>query len=81
MIAVQLIATAAALGMSITDEPRGAPAVASASASIAASQSVAERAPTRYCVIDTITGSRIKRKTCQTRAEWMREGFDPIASK
>lgn len=34
--------------------------------------------PTNYCVVDTTTGTRIHRKTCRTRAEWMRQGFDPL---
>ena len=34
---------------------------------------------TRYCVADTLVGSRIARKTCKTRDEWIKaEGFDPI---
>lgn len=32
-----------------------------------------------YCIVDTITGSRISRKICKTREAWMREdGFDPL---
>ncbi|HEX7850902.1 MAG TPA: hypothetical protein VF485_14325 [Sphingomonas sp.] len=34
---------------------------------------------TKYCVVDTLTGSRIQKKICKTRAAWMREdGFDPL---
>ena len=32
----------------------------------------------QYCIVDTITGSRISRKVCKTRDAWMREGFDPL---
>lgn len=32
----------------------------------------------RYCVEGAITGSRIGRKECRTRAEWLKEGFDPL---
>jgi hypothetical protein len=33
----------------------------------------------KYCVVDTVTGSRIPQKICKTRAAWMREdGFDPL---
>ncbi len=33
----------------------------------------------KYCVIDTVTGTRIPQKTCKTRKEWMRdEGIDPL---
>lgn len=33
----------------------------------------------RYCVIDTPTGSRLPHKTCQTREQWLDQGFDPLA--
>ncbi len=32
----------------------------------------------RYCVVDTITGSRIPYRTCRTHAEWLKAGFDPL---
>ena len=35
----------------------------------------------RYCVESTITGSRVARKVCRTRAEWLEEGFDPLDPK
>ncbi len=35
--------------------------------------------PVRYCVIETLTGSRIPVKQCQTRADWLAQGFDPLA--
>lgn len=35
----------------------------------------------RYCVQGTITGSRLARKECKTRAEWLDEGFDPLDPK
>lgn len=36
----------------------------------------------KYCVEDMITGSRVKRKICHTRADWMaRFDFDPLAPK
>lgn len=34
--------------------------------------------PTRYCVVATFTGSRIEKKTCLTRDEWLKRGFDPL---
>ena len=34
---------------------------------------------TKYCIVDTVTGSRIAKKVCKTRDAWMREdGFDPL---
>lgn len=32
----------------------------------------------RYCVIEAMTGSRVPRKICKTRARWMDQGFDPL---
>ena len=36
---------------------------------------------TRYCVESVSTGSRIARRVCHTRAEWLRQGFDPLDPK
>jgi hypothetical protein len=33
---------------------------------------------TRYCVIDTATGTRVPRKVCDTREAWLNRGFDPL---
>ena len=41
-------------------------------------QATRAKAPTRYCVRDTITGSRIPQTACRTRAEWLARGFDPL---
>ena len=38
----------------------------------------AERPDRRYCIVETVTGSRIPYKTCRTRAEWLEQGFDPL---
>jgi hypothetical protein len=35
----------------------------------------------RYCVQSSATGSRIARKVCRTRAEWLTDGFDPLDPK
>jgi hypothetical protein len=33
----------------------------------------------RYCVVDTLTGSRVPKKVCRTRAEWIaHSGSDPL---
>ena len=37
--------------------------------------------PQRYCVIDSITGSMISRRICQTREQWLAQGFDPLAPR
>jgi hypothetical protein len=33
----------------------------------------------KYCVVGTITGSRVARKVCKTREEWEAEGIDITA--
>ncbi|APR54220.1 hypothetical protein CA223_02485 [Sphingomonas koreensis] len=35
----------------------------------------------RYCVRGTLTGSRLVRQECHTRAEWLAQGFDPLDKK
>lgn len=42
-------------------------------------QSVPTRAAQRYCTVYDVTGSRIPIKTCKTRDEWLKDGFDPLA--
>jgi hypothetical protein len=32
-------------------------------------------------VKDTVTGSRMPLKVCQTRKDWLARGFDPLAPK
>jgi predicted secreted protein len=57
-------------------------------AAVAASAPAADRAPAdapsaapttrpqRYCITDTITGSRVPRKVCQTREQWRDQGVE-----
>jgi hypothetical protein len=33
---------------------------------------------TRYCVVTEITGSRLPRRQCQTRQQWLEVGYDPL---
>lgn len=33
---------------------------------------------TRYCVTNEVTGSRLRRKECRTRAQWLAFGYDPL---
>ncbi|ONF96239.1 hypothetical protein [Sphingomonas jeddahensis] len=35
----------------------------------------------RVCVIGDVTGSRLPRRHCQTRAEWVAQGVDPLATR
>ncbi|MEO6217562.1 MAG: hypothetical protein ABIO86_16155, partial [Sphingomonas sp.] len=32
------------------------------------------KAATKYCIVDTVTGSHIQKKTCLTRKEWLAQG-------
>ena len=41
-------------------------------------QSAGPAKPTRYCVVATFTGSHVEKKTCLTRDEWLKRGFDPL---
>lgn len=36
---------------------------------------------TRYCIVETPTGSHIQRKTCKTRGDWLKSGVDPLDAK
>ena len=36
------------------------------------------KAATKYCIVDTVTGSHIPKKTCLTRKEWLAQGVDPL---
>lgn len=37
----------------------------------------APKAEKRYCFKGAVTGSRLVKTKCQTRAEWMKQGIDP----
>lgn len=54
-------------------EPKAEPAAASTT-----NADAQPKADTRYCIVDTVTGSRIPQKVCKTRQQWMAEGFDPL---
>ncbi|WP_404371074.1 hypothetical protein AB5I39_03195 [Sphingomonas sp. MMS24-J45] len=76
------ITTAALLSIAaspvIASEARPAPAPNTEAPQAAASGARVVNPKTRYCVIETITGSRIPVKTCKTRDEWLDRGFDPL---
>ena len=38
-------------------------------------------AQTRYCIVETPTGSRLQRRECRTRKEWLDRGFDPLVKE
>ena len=77
----QIIATAAAALAVVTAVPAMARDTAPAPSNPASStETPAPKANTRYCVTDKTTGSRLARKTCKTRADWIAyNNFDPLA--
>jgi hypothetical protein len=87
---IRLVAAAAALVFGIATvaapamaEPRTVPAPTSSSTESPDTARVAksDKAPTkatRYCAETEITGSRLTRKYCGTREEWLRDGYDPL---
>lgn len=73
--------TAAAASLIIAS---AAPAMARDTAPSAPPQSVEAPAPKtdtkRYCIVTKTTGSRLARKTCKSRADWIADdNFDPLA--
>lgn len=79
-----LIASSALLSVSASPViARDAKPVAADSQPVGSTQ----RAPTqntaqKYCVVDTVTGSRLAHKVCKTRQDWIsQDGFDPLAKQ
>lgn len=72
--AAMLTATAAAA------EPRDAPTTTPAAAPVAipAAPAITNRGLSqRYCIVDDVTGSRLRRQECGSLAEWQVRGIDP----
>ncbi|MDO7841983.1 hypothetical protein [Sphingomonas immobilis] len=85
MLKFTLFAAAAAISLAsvpaLATEP-AATAVSGEGAKIADVAPAAPKAETKYCVIDTIIGSRIPHKECHTRKEWIEKtGIDPLTDK
>ncbi|MCG7348111.1 hypothetical protein [Sphingomonas sp. ACRSK] len=85
---IRVVAAAAALVLGVATvaapamaEPRTVPAPAttteSADTASTTSGTKAKR-ETRYCAETEITGSRLPRRQCQTREDWLRDGVDPL---
>jgi len=73
------VASSALLATPSVAAPAGAPEGARIEVNTATIATPAKR-ETRYCVIDTITGSLIPRKECHTRKDWIDlTGTDPLA--
>lgn len=79
-----LIASSAVL--SVTASPlvaRDAKPVAAESQPVGSTQRApSENTARKYCVVDTVTGSRLAHKVCKTRQDWIsQDGFDPLAKQ
>ena len=76
-VALALAATVIPSIVTIAPRPTGVPTAAAPTEQ--AGPAGGKAAAQRYCVQSTLTGSRIPRRECRTRAEWLRDGFDPLA--
>lgn len=78
-----LFAAAALAGLALSTAATAADAkdrvAANAPAADAGAPTAAPaKAEPKYCLVDTVTGSRIPAKVCKTRSEWKKQGFDPL---
>ena len=73
-----LIASAALLAGATTVPALAAPRTAEPPAATAPATDMPSHVakPTRYCVVETLVGSRIPTKVCKTRDEWLDQGVD-----
>jgi hypothetical protein len=91
IMTIRVVAAAAALVFGVATvaapafaEPRTVPAPATTASTenvdTAAASKPATKAKraTRYCAETEITGSRLPRRYCQTREDWLRDGVDPL---
>jgi hypothetical protein len=80
-----LLTTVAVLSIAtspvIAAETRPATAPTTTAAPQAADATRVATSAKKYCVVDSITGSRIARKICKTRDAWLDQGFDPLAKQ
>lgn len=74
VIAIVALTTIAASAQAAGPKPAG-----DAASVTKATPTAAPSPQTKYCIVDTVTGSRIAKRVCKTRDAWMREdGFDPL---
>jgi hypothetical protein len=72
---------AAALAASPADDPTTPTPRQPDTAAVAGtggSAGAAAKSARRYCVKETYTGSRVPKKSCYTREEWLNQGWDPL---
>ena len=71
------ILTAITLAMApVAADPRGAVEPAP----VPTAQATAKADTKRYCIVETLTGSRMPQRICHTRAEWLTRGTDPLVA-
>ncbi len=77
---MSMIVFAAALAAAAAPEPAPVPApVAAPISPVERSQKISPATDMRrVCIVNDVTGTRFERKTCQTRAEWVAQGVDPL---
>lgn len=78
-----IIALAAALAFgTAAPEPAPSPAPVTAAAEQGMLRSINPEADMRrVCVVDTVTGPGSARRYCQSRALWIAQGTDPLATR
>lgn len=75
-----LMTTLAMFAAQIDQSPQAvaaAPAASTPAGSSVAARPARTSKPTQYCIQAAYTGTRMPKKTCKTREEWMRDGIDP----
>ena len=89
---IRVVAAAAALVLGVATvaapamaEPRTVPAPATSGTTESVDTAATTSKPgakakreTRYCAETEVTGSRLPRRQCQTREDWLRDGVDPL---
>ena len=76
---IRVAALAAALTTAATSVAQAGTVNTNAAVRPAQPTTAMPSAKTRFCVQTLEVASRIPRRVCQTRAEWLNEGFDPLA--
>lgn len=56
------------------------PQVAASASGGGSTPTAAPKKQTRYCVDQTFTGSRMSKRVCRTKKEWLATGVDPTPS-
>jgi len=73
-VAAMVCIGAVSPAMAAAPDPAGAPKAAGSEVGTAPTATD----KVRYCVVETLTGSHLRTKTCHTRKEWLAQGFDPL---